>query len=252
MSKKRLRTIINPDLIPLLVREFNINSIILFGSQARNDEDQFSDIDLLIVTSSIEAKKDILFERKILDKLSESDLPEKAWLNLAVYSKNDFKEIYHRGSLFIAHILQEGIVLYDDGFYEQLTKEKFQLSEDELQLSLKIISNRLSITDDLQKFNNYYIRCLSNYFSISKNLAIIALAMHGKLSFSKNQVFSQFANLYPKHKNKLNELSKLKPFYIRNCKGFEVTLPFEPYFCQKKVANYREDIRQLLLEVTNN
>jgi predicted nucleotidyltransferase len=243
---------INPALISFLVHHSDANSIILFGSVARGDEDQFSDIDLLILSRSIEAKNEYLFEHKIRSKIPESLLPKEKWLSLAVYFKDDFEEMHSRGSLFMAHILREGVVLYDDGFYQQLTKRGFHLSEDELRLSLRILSDRLDVATDLEKFGNYYIRCLSNFFTISTNLVINALALHGQLVFSKKQAFSQLASVYPKYEKKLNRLFELQPFFVRNSKGLDVALPFEPYNCEKEVIQLRDDIRQLLLEVARN
>lgn len=243
---------ISPELIALLVKEANASSIVLFGSQAREDEDEFSDVDLLVVSNLTVEANEISCSRRLRSKIPKALLPKNRWLSLMVYSQDEFERMYCRGSLFVAHILWEGVVLYDDGFYGKLRQNTFCLSIEELQLSLKILYERLTIADDLSKFNDYYIRCLSNFFLISKNLAIIGLALRGKLIFNKRHAFDELAKLYPSHRDALNRLFQLKPFFVRNAKGIDVALPFEPYSCNKKIEELRDDLKQLIVEVAED
>ncbi len=45
-----------------LLENFNLNKIILFGSQARNEADNRSDVDLLVLTSEIINRRKLMLE----------------------------------------------------------------------------------------------------------------------------------------------------------------------------------------------
>lgn len=211
--------------------------------------DEYSDIDLLIITDFFAAKKGASVGREVHSSIPRSLLPTSRRLKLTVYSKSDFEGLYHRGSLFAAHIIKEGVVLHDDGFYANLLKTEFTLSKEALRQSLEILKQRLSVTDDLKKFNDLFITCLSLLFAISKNTAYIALALREQPIFDKKKAFDEFGELFPPYKHKIRRLYALRPFFLRNVRGIDVPLPFEPYGCEKKVADLREDARVLLGKV---
>jgi hypothetical protein len=159
--------------------------------------------------------------------------------------------MYRKGSLFVAHIIKEGQIAYDDGYYMRLSKEKFMLSKYDLDQTLLILRQRLSISDDLKRYNNYYITCLADFFAISRKLAILALAYNGKLQFDKDKAFQEFSQLYPKQRKRISELRALQPFFLRSEKGFDVPKPFEPKD-ESEIIHLREDVKEVLNEVMEN
>jgi uncharacterized protein len=79
--------------------------VIVFGSFARNESDEISDIDLVI----IKATEDDFFTRirKVMRLL---DL--RTSMDILVYTPDEFEKMKSNGNAFIETILEEGIVLH--------------------------------------------------------------------------------------------------------------------------------------------
>jgi hypothetical protein len=88
-----------------LKRELNPYLIILFGSFAKNDFNEGSDIDLVVVAD---------FEEKFLDRikllmdLNEFYLP----LEPIGYTKDEFERMREKGNSFILEVLATGKIIY--------------------------------------------------------------------------------------------------------------------------------------------
>lgn len=80
----------------------DFNSVAIFGSNARNDNDSLSDRDLLVVTEMARSSDD--FNSLKLNGYSPSAY---TWRTLETLSKN--------GALFLIHLKRESIILKDDG-----------------------------------------------------------------------------------------------------------------------------------------
>ena len=81
---------------------------ILFGSYARGDADEYSDIDLIIIAES---------KRPFVERFKDfSDLwkvsPIKA-IDVLVYTPQEFKEMYEQENPFIVRAVEEGKVIYE-------------------------------------------------------------------------------------------------------------------------------------------
>ena len=81
---------------------------ILFGSYARGDADEYSDIDLIIIAES---------NRPFVERFEDfSDLwnvsPIKA-IDVLVYTPQEFKEMCQRENPFILRAVEEGKVIYE-------------------------------------------------------------------------------------------------------------------------------------------
>ncbi len=93
------------NIIHKIIKEILPSKIILFGSFARGDWHEQSDVDLLIVADT----KERFFERigKVLD-LNDTDLE----LEPLVYTPFEFERMVREERPFIMNILDEGIVVY--------------------------------------------------------------------------------------------------------------------------------------------
>ncbi|NLI32055.1 MAG: nucleotidyltransferase domain-containing protein [Deltaproteobacteria bacterium] len=79
--------------------------VILFGSFARNESDDLSDIDLVIIK---ETEEDFFSRiRKVLQIL---DL--MTGIDVLVYTPGEFQAMKDRGNALIETVLEEGIVVY--------------------------------------------------------------------------------------------------------------------------------------------
>ena len=80
--------------------------IILFGSAALGDTDEYSDIDLIIVKET-EAR----FVQRLVEVMDY--LPRDVPVDAFVYTPQEFQAMQEGGNPFIAQALDEGIVLYE-------------------------------------------------------------------------------------------------------------------------------------------
>ena len=81
--------------------------IILFGSVAREDGDEFSDIDLIIVKST-----DTRFIQRQVD--ATNLVPSDISVDIFVYTPKEFQNMIDDNSPFIERVLADGIVLYEN------------------------------------------------------------------------------------------------------------------------------------------
>jgi predicted nucleotidyltransferase len=88
----------------LEVKSEKINKIILFGSVARGEDNEDSDIDILIVSSF----KDDLFDI-VYNKIYEILINEKELISVHFITNERF--ITDKESYFLSNILEEGVVI---------------------------------------------------------------------------------------------------------------------------------------------
>ena len=81
---------------------------IVFGSVARGDADEWSDLDIVIVTET---------RRPFLERYRDFEGIYDVWrrLDLLVYTPEEFTRMQAEGRPFIDHVLREGIVIHEAG-----------------------------------------------------------------------------------------------------------------------------------------
>lgn len=85
-------------------KQFNVQTVILFGSRAKGSEKEWSDIDLCIIAETAS-------KRRLASELQteiESELP----IDIIVYTPSEWKECVKDETSFARKILTEGRVLY--------------------------------------------------------------------------------------------------------------------------------------------
>lgn len=80
--------------------------VILFGSAARGETDEFSDIDLIVIKDTQER-----FFQRLLDVTAY--LPQDVTIDVLVYTPGEFEAMVKGGNPFIQQALEEGQVLYE-------------------------------------------------------------------------------------------------------------------------------------------
>lgn len=91
-----------------------IGSIVVYGSAARNHDTHDSDIDLLIVGdegSVMEAARGIAYD---------VDLENGTATSIVYMTRGELQRHVDEGSPLIENIVEEGIVIYDDGTYSNI------------------------------------------------------------------------------------------------------------------------------------
>jgi len=94
------------DLVERLVRTYDPESIILFGSHATGGAREGSDIDLLVVKETDKRPIDRRVEVERL--LCDRQIP----LDIQVYTPREMRDLYMAGSPFVEEVVQSGRVLY--------------------------------------------------------------------------------------------------------------------------------------------
>lgn len=96
------------DLVPRIVEELHPQKIILFGSAARGEAGEMSDIDLCVIADT---------DLRFFDRMSAV---QKLWqgnreLQVFVYTPDEWRRMREEGRDFIRTIVEEGRVLYEAG-----------------------------------------------------------------------------------------------------------------------------------------
>lgn len=79
---------------------------ILFGSAARGDADEWSDLDLVIVTDTSRP-----FLERYLDFVAIYDIWPR--LDLLIYTPKEFEQMRAERRPFIEHVLAEGVLVHE-------------------------------------------------------------------------------------------------------------------------------------------
>jgi len=95
-----------------------IDSIILYGSVARNEAREESDIDILVITKD----RDIKIYDKISKIRTDIDLDNNTLTSLVSLSRRELERYIKLGSPFIESVIEEGVILYDNGNFEKIRK----------------------------------------------------------------------------------------------------------------------------------
>ena len=88
------------------LKSYDPKEVILFGSRARGEEDQYSDIDLIIIKET---------EKRFLDRMSSvyEILQPICAIDVLIYTPDEFEHMRQEGNLFIEKVLQDGVVIYE-------------------------------------------------------------------------------------------------------------------------------------------
>lgn len=158
----------------------NIREIYLFGSVARGDQDEKSDIDILIVIDDCPEAEYI----KCKDKFSSVLNVPVSWLS--IYRINKIIKMHSIGSYFLWHIKKEGKVIYSRD--NELATLLLSLpSYTSIKNDLKEYSEILS--DIVDELDNQYICIeyeLSVLASLVRNTCIAISFLNGRLDFGRN------------------------------------------------------------------
>jgi len=82
--------------------------VILYGSHARGDANEYSDYDILIL---VDGPADILMHEKMIESIYPLELDTGAVLTLAIYNKQQWDTPLYRAMPFHKNIDREGVVL---------------------------------------------------------------------------------------------------------------------------------------------
>lgn len=181
-----------------------IEGVLLCGSVARGDADEWSDIDLVVVGSD----PDLTAGRMREDLANVSQR-----VSLIYYPAEAFEEQRRARALFIAHLQKEGVILYDRSGRMKAVLEKPFAPVVDVEEGLRAHRARLAPYSDPRRFNNNFLFCLSHLYSIGKGVVMLGLAKEGVLEFNREAAFQRFAGLNPDLADETRKIAQLRPFY---------------------------------------
>lgn len=149
---------------------------IVIGSVARNDFSKNSDIDICRIGTVKEVKR-------------ESSWPSGP-INYIDYELDVFEHLYETGSLFIMHILSEGVLIEGNEEEWEKYKSSFKIKNN-FNDEIEDILDMTNLFDNLEMFGNKYLTFYSNFFIFIKNYSIFTLANKGIYIFNKEKVIKK-------------------------------------------------------------
>lgn len=109
-------------------RAHGLRTAVIFGSHAKNQATQHSDVDMVIVCRNL--------PKNWLDRLKTVTKHAKFPLQALIYTRKEFEEVVRRSSFVILDAIVEGIPLKDDGTWDKAKqiyreiREKYSLKKE--------------------------------------------------------------------------------------------------------------------------
>ena len=94
------------DIVSKIKEFYKPERIILFGSWARGDYSEESDVDFLIVKRT---KRRPLWRSVDVRRIVGTDIP----MDVVVYTPHEFEALQKNGSAFLKEVLEEGEIFYE-------------------------------------------------------------------------------------------------------------------------------------------
>lgn len=94
------------ELVKLITERYNPEKIILFGSRAKGDTDEYSDLDLILIKET-----DKSFVERLVDPILLRILPLKT--DCLVYTPEEFERMKENENPFIVKALENHKILYE-------------------------------------------------------------------------------------------------------------------------------------------
>jgi predicted nucleotidyltransferase len=214
-----------------------LDGICLYGSVARGEEHEGSDIDLLVLGKNPQLTPSRL-RKHLPDDLRDARV-------MFAYHTPDTLEAYlHRWSRFGAHVRREGEILFDpDGRLRGVLEEDIPVSSrEELAAQLRHLENY----NDLKRFGGHFMLPLAHLYSIGRTVVFALLAERGVLEFDQTRAMLRLAREMPEASDDVRTVARLRPFQERVSRRSRRPLPFSPKDRDDEVAHARDAVRRLI------
>lgn len=169
-------------------------------------------------------------------------------ISLLPYPLKRWQAEVGRSSLFLHHVLLEGVTLYDP---ECVLKEGLATLaaqkpnvEGEIQRQMR----QLRLYRDLRRLNGQHFFALSHLYAIGKATAFARCVELGETTFVKEHALESLAICRPTLKAATQTIARLRPFYDRERGREAMPLPFSPAGAEGAVTKAIEAIEQLARE----
>ncbi len=187
----------------------SIRSVAAFGSAARGESRAGSDLDLLVVRTESASPSQI--RQAISDLLQDSDVHA----SVIVRTADRLAEECRARPSFAAHLIDEAVVIYENGEWEGLARLLRQVSIDKVSLEREVRerASDLDVFAPIERFNGRYVAYGANLYAIGRSVVIARLLESGVHEYNWRRIFSLYSTVRPDLANELRRIATLRPFY---------------------------------------
>ena len=202
-----------------LAKDPDIEGVLLYGSVARGDTSDSSDIDLLVIGARGErTTRDLRRAVALLDPDGRA--------SFVFHTGETFDGIVRDGSRFLVHLRLEGQALLDrSGRLARFMGGPWTPVSVEEEIATELA--RLANYRRPEVFGGRFLFALAHVFTIGKAIVMARLADEGLFEFNRRKAFCEFVLRHPAAEADVNEIASLEPFRARTRREPQV-LPYEP------------------------
>jgi predicted nucleotidyltransferase len=216
-----------------------VTSVVIFGSVARGQATENSDIDLIVLGTDDHLTPSAL--RRSLPAALQA-----APISLSYHTANSLEQYLRRWSRFAVHLRREGRILYDpNGELRRLLSVDIPVSTMQ---ELRAQRRHLANYQHVERFGGRLLFPLAHLYRIGRATVYAILAEGGTLEFDRKEAFRAIAELHPAWAPDIAAISELAPFYERvRSRSSASPLPFEPigHQAEARFVHAREAIARL-------
>lgn len=190
----------------------DVLALIVFGSIARGDESESSDVDLIVLLDeSVDRKKikKILFE-------AAAGTPFEGRLTPIFFTPEKLAQELTRRPSFAGHLEDEGLLLFQAPRAKPLVQSLSSLpaiTHSSLQEELRERTELLNQYKHLERLNNRFTPALAQLYALGRSVVIVKLMQQGVRQYNWGEIFDTLSERKLGLANDLDRIKRLRPYY---------------------------------------
>ncbi len=213
-----------------------VEGVCLFGSVARDDHRDASDIDLLVLGSDPE-----LTAGRLVRLLSGSFHDR---ISISYHTPDSLAKYLNRWSRFGVHLRTEGEILFDRHGHLQNALDVHSPFSTKDELGQQLLN--LATFDHLERFGGRFLFPLAHLYGIGRTVVFALLAERGIFEFNQDRAFERLQTLVPEAYQDIDTVGSLRSFSQLVHGRQRTGLPFGFEDCATAVAAARDAIHRLI------
>ncbi|MGH9126909.1 MAG: nucleotidyltransferase domain-containing protein [Acidimicrobiales bacterium] len=214
----------------------SLEGVCLFGSVARGDDDETSDIDLLVVGT--EPLTPGHFRRMLPESVQER-------VSVSYYVPATLDVYLERWSRFAVHLRTEGQILADRHGLLRAALETVRPVDTEFELREQLA--HLENLDHLNWYGGGFLFPLSDLYRFGRTVVFALLAERGVFQFNHERAFAELSRQLPGADDDVRTVAALRPFFLVTKGRLErEDVPFSDLGCTDEVAEAIGAVRRLV------
>jgi len=218
-----------------------VAGVCIYGSVARGDASETSDIDIIVLSSNPE-----LTSEELVSDSHEAELED---VSVRVYTDEDLVMHLTNSPIFAAHLRLEGVIAFDREMQlHSILQRDYPISvSDELNWQRK----NLELYVHSERFGRALLFPLARLYSIGRATVFSRLCEQGVLEFDAPRAFATLQRVRPEWRQAIDTVGELRPFFqsVRSDVSSS-EWPFSPYTIEARARfdSARTAIQSLLAD----